>query len=177
MTQRGGATHRVRAATRADAVAVAAIYNHYIEHTVVTFEEAPLGETEMAARIAAVSATHAWYVAETDGAVAGYAYAHAWQERASYRHTIETSVYIAADRVGRGLGRALYAELLEDMRRRGFHCAISGVALPNPASVALHEKLGFVQVAEFKGVGYKLGRWVDVGYWQLMLGDSAATVR
>lgn len=177
MTQRDRAVNRVRAATPADAGAIAAIYNHYVEHTVVTFEEVPVGESEMAARMAAVGARYAWYVAETDGSVGGYAYAHAWQDRASYRHAIETSVYVAADRLGRGLGRALYVELLDDMRRRGYHCAIGGVALPNPASVALHEKLGFVQVAEFRRVGHKLGRWIDVGYWQLMLGDPAARAR
>jgi len=99
----------------------------------------------------------------------GNAYARPWRPRAAYRHSAESSIYLAPGATGRGLGTLLYQALIADLRQRGRHCVIGGVALPNATSVALHEKLGFAKVAEFKQVGFKLGRWVDVAYWELML--------
>lgn len=159
----------IRLARRRDAAAIAAIYNHYIERTVATFEEVAVDAAEMAKRVDGVLHSHGWYAAEDDGDVVGYAYAGPWQSRCAYRQTVETTVYVSKHCLGRGIGRSLYRVLLENLRAQEFHCAIAGIALPNEASVALHEKLGFVQVAEFKQVGYKFGRWLDVGYWQLML--------
>ena len=89
--------------------------------------------------------------------------------RASYRFTVETTVYVAEAHLGKGLGADLYAPLLEELRGGEFHCAVAGIALPNPASIALHERFGFEKVAEFQSVGYKFGDWIDVGYWELIL--------
>lgn len=157
----------VRPATAADAAALAGIYNHYVTATIVTFEEEPVTVAEMARRLADVQAAPLpWLVAERDGAVVGYAYASRWKARIGYRHSAESTVYLAPDQGGRGIGSRLYGELLEALRADGFHAVMGGIALPNPASVALHEKLGFRKVAHFEEQGTKFGRWIDVGYWQ-----------
>ena len=160
----------LRAASPADAEAVARIYNHYVRDTHVTFEETAVDAAEMAARIAETQAASLpWLVATSDDGVLGYAYASKWKGRCAYRHSVETTVYLAPDATGRGLGFALYEALLGQLRERGLHAVIGGIALPNPASVALHEKLGFEQVARFREVGFKFDRWIDVGYWQRLL--------
>ena len=109
---------------------------------------------------------------DVDGAVAGYAYAGRWRTREGYRHSVETSIYLSPDATGRGLGATLYARLLERLRALDVHAVIGGIALPNPASEALHERLGFEQVARFREVGRKFGEWIDVAYWQLRLADA-----
>lgn len=159
----------IRNATDADAPAICAIYNHYVTDTVVTFEEQPLAPVEMLSRMAAVQEKLPWLVLERDDAIAGYAYASPWKSRAGYRFTVESSIYLAHALTGRGFGSMLYASLLENLRARNIHCVIGGAALPNPASVALHEKLGFGKVAHFRENGFKFGRWIDVGYWHLLL--------
>jgi phosphinothricin acetyltransferase len=110
-----------------------------------------------------------WLLAERGGQVLGYAYATRWKARASYRYSTETTVYLEAGQSGHGYGSLLYAALLGGLRAAGMHVAIGGIALPNAASVALHEKLGFAKIAQFHEVGFKLGRWVDVGYWEKFL--------
>ena len=161
---------RVRVAEPADAAALAAIYNHYVRETVVTFEEEPVAPAEMARRVESVRATGLpWLVAEDDGRVVGYAYATAWRPRSGYRFSVEVTVYVAPDLGGRGIGSRLYGELFPRLAEGGIHAVNGGIALPNAASVALHEKLGLRKVAHFEQVGRKLGRWVDVGYWQLIL--------
>ncbi|HLI16709.1 MAG TPA: arsinothricin resistance N-acetyltransferase ArsN1 family B [Rhodanobacteraceae bacterium] len=157
----------IRTATTADASAICAIYNHYVTDTIVTFEERPVATTEMQSRMAAVLEKLPWLVLEHDGTIAGYAYAAAWKTRIGYRFTVETSIYLAPAHIGRGFGSALYGTLMESLRAWNIHCVIGGLALPNPASVALHEKFGFTQVAHFRENGFKFGRWIDVGYWQL----------
>lgn len=159
----------IRPATATDAAPVAAIYNHYIEHTVITFEEEPVSAAAMAERIARTTETYPWLVDEANGEIRGYAYATRWRERCSYRHSTESTVYLAPTQVRRGLGSALYRALLDELRRGDYRCVLGGIALPNPASVALHEKLGFHKVAHLVEVGRKFDRWIDVGYWQLML--------
>lgn len=161
--------HVIRRVVADDAAQVAAIYNHHVVNTIVTFEEAPVDEAAMRGRIAEIDGSHAWFVAEAGGRVAGYAYASAWRARTAYRRSVETTVYLGNDFLGRGLGSALYEALLRELAQRGFHCAMGGIALPNAASVALHERMGFAKVAHFREVGWKLGRWIDVGYWQRML--------
>lgn len=156
----------IRPATAADAQALCDIYNPYIEKTVITFEEVPLDAAAMAQRVADIQQRHMWHVAEEGGRLLGYAYAGPWRPRAAYRFAVETSVYLAEDAVGRGLGRALYEVVLDELPRRGFRCAMGGIALPNDASVRLHEALGFVKVAHFEDVGFKFGQWIPVGYWQ-----------
>ena len=110
-----------------------------------------------------------WLVAERNGEVAGYAYASKWKGRCAYRYSVETTVYVEKEAVGHGIGRLLYADLLAALRALSLHVAIGGIALPNERSVRLHEALGFRKVAHFEQVGFKLERWVDVGYWQKML--------
>lgn len=159
----------IRAATANDARQICEIYNHFVRETVVTFEEAPVAETEMAKRITDTLAHLPWLIWEEAGTVAGYAYARPWRPRAAYRHSVESSIYLAPRATGRGIGPQLYRALIQELRDGGLHCVIGGAALPNPASVSLHEKLGFTKVAEFKQVGYKFGRWIDVAYWELIL--------
>lgn len=161
--------HAIRPATPADAEAICAIYNHYILNSTITFEETALTAVQMEQRIADVSACYPWLLLETEGGIAGYAYATAWKTRSAYRHTVETSVYLAPGHAGAGLGKQLYLAILPELRRRGIHVAIAGIALPNPASIRLHEWLGFTPVGEFRQVGRKFGLWLDVGYWQLLL--------
>ena len=159
----------LRDCTPIDAAQICDIYNYYVRETVVTFEELPVPEADMAKRIADVTSHLPWLVWEEEGAILGYAYAAPWKVRAAYRHSVESSIYVAPHATGRGLGPRLYIALIAELRQRGLHCVIGGAALPNPASVALHENLGFSKVAEFREVGFKFGRWIDVAYWELML--------
>lgn len=161
---------RIREATSSDAAAIAEIYNHYVNETVVTFEEEPVPAEEIARRIEEVrSASLPWLVAEEGQTVAGYAYATRWRVRSGYRFSAEVTVYLAPGHGGRGIGSKLYEQLFPRLQARGVHAVMGGIALPNDASVALHEKLGMRKVAHFEQVGFKLGRWIDVGYWQLIL--------
>jgi L-amino acid N-acyltransferase YncA len=163
----------IRAAAAEDAQAIAAIYNHYVLETIVTFEEMPVTAADMARRIAEVEvAALPWLVADLDGRVVGYAYATPWRSRVGYRFSVEVTVYTAPGQKGRGIGSRLYGELLPLLEAKGLHAAMGGLALPNDASIALHEKFGFRKVAHFREAGIKFGHWVDVGYWQRMLGDN-----
>jgi L-amino acid N-acyltransferase YncA len=159
----------IRPATASDAAAIAAIYNHYVASTTISFEEQEVPVAEMAQRIAEVSAKLAWLVFEQDGAVLGYAYATPWRARSAYRFSVESTVYVAPGQGGKGIGSALYGSLIGMLRERGLQVMIGGIAQPNAASVALHERLGFEKVAHFRRVGRKFGQWIDVGYWELQL--------
>lgn len=153
-----------------DTDAITSIYNYYVEHTVITFEENAVCAEDMAERIEEIRQRGLpWLVAETEGRVVGYSYASPWKSRGAYRHSVETTIYLQHGFGGRGVGKSLYAALLPLLRERGIHAVIGGAALPNPASASLHESLGFEQVATFRQVGFKQGRWVDVAYWQLVL--------
>jgi L-amino acid N-acyltransferase YncA len=160
----------IRNASVDDARSIASIYNHFVLTTSISFEETEVSPVEMAGRIADVQAAGLpWLVAEVDGMVAGYAYATKWRVRHAYRFSVESSVYLAPAYAGQGIGSTLYRALLDRLRDGGYHLAIGGIALPNAASIALHEKLGFEKVAQFREVGFKFGSWTDVGYWQLSL--------
>lgn len=164
----------VRPAIASDGEALARVYNYYIDNTVVTFEEEPVSAAIMTNRVTEVqSASLPWLVAELDGVVVGYAYAGKWKVRAAYRYSVETTIYLEHGRGGQGIGTRLYSELLSILRRQGVHAAIGGAALPNDASVALHEKLGFERVATFRQVGFKHQKWVDVAYWQTLLSSAS----
>ena len=160
----------IRPARTADAGAICAIYNHYILNTTISFEEEPVSPAEIAQRIANVAdANLPWLVMLENDTLIGYAYATKWRVRAAYRYAVESSVYLDATRTGQGAGRQLYEALIAELRRRDLHLVIGGIAQPNAASVALHERLGFCKVAHFSEVGLKFGKWIDVGYWQLKL--------
>jgi len=163
----------IRPAVVQDAAGICAIYNHHVSSTIVTFDEVPITEDEMAVRIR----EHAqpWLVLEDAGALAGYASASPWKARASYRHTVESSVYVDPRLQRRGHGRRLYEALIAELHARGVHCVVAGISLPNPASIALHEALGFRPSGVLPEVGRKLDRWVDVGYWTLVLAPGRAS--
>jgi phosphinothricin acetyltransferase len=160
----------IRAAEPADAAGIAAIYNHFVAHTVVTFEEEAVSADEIARRMDDVrSASLPWLVAEQAGRIVGYAYGSKWRARSAYRFSSEVTVYLGPDEGGRGIGSMLYTELFQLLRERGIHVVIGGIALPNDASVKLHEKFGMKKVAHFAEVGFKFGKWVDVGFWECTL--------
>jgi len=167
------------AAPMKDGDRLAEIYNHYVLEDTATFEVEPLGGANMALRIAAIQdAELPWIVATDALGVVGYAYAAPFHERAAYAHTVTASVYLDRAERGRGVGTALYSELLRRIEAvdAGPHSPIRSVvsliALPNEPSVALHESLGFVKVAHLEHVGRKFNRWLDVGYWQISYGDE-----
>lgn len=166
---------QIRPASEDDAAALAGIYNHYVQHTVVTFETEQVPATELARRIAVVLADSLPYlVAESDSAIVGFAYASVWNRRAAYRHTVESTVYLDPGWLGRRIGYRLYGALLDDVRGHGVHAVVAGIALPNEASVRLHESLGFRKAGCFQEVGYKQDRWIDVGYWEWLAGSPDA---
>jgi Sortase and related acyltransferases len=159
----------IRPATSADASAICSIYNHYIENTVITFEEEPLTADEMAERIRAYSDKYAYIVYEKDGVVIGYAYGSSWRTRRAYRFSTETTVYLKDGTAGKGIGALLYAELIVRLKEKGFHSLIGCITLPNEKSVRLHEKMGFKKVAHFHEAGWKFDQWLDVGFWELIV--------
>jgi L-amino acid N-acyltransferase YncA len=159
----------IRQVKDSDADAMCRIYNKYIVSTRITFEETPLQVDDMVSRIKNITQNYPWLVYEENGRVIGYTYASKWKERSAYRYSVETGIYIDSDYVGKGIGTILKGELLKALREKSIHSVICGIALPNQASIALCEKYRFEKIAHFKEVGYKLGEWVDVGYWELIL--------
>ena len=160
----------IRTATNADAIKIAKIYNYFITNTFITFEEEPVSADEICTRISnSISASLPWLVLEDNGEVIGYAYATQWRARPAYKHSVETTVYLSKNYSGKGLGKLLYSKLISELTASGLHTAIGGIALPNEASVGLHESLGFKKVAHFQEVGNKFNKWIDVGYWQIIL--------
>jgi phosphinothricin acetyltransferase len=160
---------RIRTATRADAPAIAAIYGPVVERSAITFELEPPSIAELARRIRSVRARWPWLVLERGGDVVAYAYASTWRARVAYTWAVESTVYVRPDAQRQGVGRALYRSLLACLRLQGYRLAIGGITLPNPASVALHEALGFRLVGVHRACGHKLGRWHDVGFWECEL--------
>lgn len=159
----------IRDARRDDATACAAIYRPYVVDTAITFETAPPTVAEMAQRIEAAGRSHAWLVAEIDGAVIGYAYAGPFATRPAYRWSCEVSVYLEAGRRRTGAGRALYQTLLPRLIELGYRVAVAKMTLPNEASMGLHAALGFRPVGVHRRIGWKNGAWHDVAIAQLEL--------
>jgi L-amino acid N-acyltransferase YncA len=160
-------TPQVRAASAGDSGTIAGIYNHYVQTTTITFEETPVSSEEMAGRLQeSAAAGLPFLVAEAGDEVLGFAFASKWKGRCAYRFSVEVSAYVDPARGRQGIGSALYEKLFAELESKGMHAAIGGIALPNEASIALHEKFGMRKVAHFEEVGFKFGRWVDVGYWQ-----------
>ena len=166
---KGSGEYMIRQAKLSDAGQIADIYNFYVRNTSVTFEEKEVSKGQMRGRIKDKLEKYVFLVWEEDGQVLGYAYAGEWKGRCAYRQTVESSVYLKKEAAGRGIGTKLCEKLLELLKQKGFHTVLAGIAIPNEASVALHEKLGFVKTGQLKEVGFKGGRYIDVGYWQIGL--------
>jgi phosphinothricin acetyltransferase len=163
---------RIRLATLEDAAAIAQIYAPYVTDTAISFETEVVSAAQIAERMQAYDNLYPWFVAaEAGDAVIGYAYATQFRTRAAYRFSVETSVYLEPSAQGRGLGTTLYRALLEQLIRQGFTQAIAGITLPNEASVRLHERVGFRLVGVYRDIGFKLGRWHDVGRYACPLAD------
>lgn len=160
---------KIRPCTANDIAAICAIYNYYIEHTVITFEETPLTIAQMHERVTSYTQLYPWLVCEIAGDVVGYAYASKWKERSAYKHTAEVTIYLKHDATGKGCGNALYSELIRQLIARGCHVLLGCLAIPNEPSAKLHERQGFKKIAHFSEVGKKFGQWIDVGYWQKVL--------
>jgi len=153
-----------------DGAAICSIYNHYVENTIHTFEEKPIQIDEMRERILRISAMYPYLVWEDEsGEINAFAYVNTWKEREAYRFSAELSVYVREGLHGRGMGRRLMGRLLEEVRKTEIRSLVSGIVLPNDPSVALHEKFGFVKIGLFREIGFKLDKWLDVGYWELIL--------
>lgn len=162
----------IRTVAEHDIAAITNIYNHYIKHTTITFEEDEVSQEMMAERIHKLVALGLpWLVVEEQGIIKGYAYAGQWHARTAYRFTVEPTIYLANEATGHGIGRSLYLALLERLKPLGIKHIIGVIALPNPASVGLHESMGFRKVGEFENIGFKFNQSISVGYWQLTLNE------
>jgi len=159
----------IRSATIEDAARICEIYNEYVLHSTITFEEQAVSVGEMQQRIDEVLLGLPWLVWVEDQVVQGFAYASKWKGRCAYRYSVESTVYLVQGLTRRGIGSKLYQALFTELRHRRTHVVMGGIALPNDASIAVHEKLGFEKVAHFREIGRKFGKWIDVGYWQLFL--------
>ena len=157
----------LRIATPNDARAIADIYAPVVRDTTISFELEPPTVDEMRTRISGTLERLPWLVClDSDGAVNGYAYASKHRERAAYQWAVDTTVYVRADFRGQGVGKKIYAALLTELTQLGYFQAFAGIALPNAGSIALHESSGFTALGVYRNVGWKLGAWHDVGWWQ-----------
>ena len=161
--------HVIRTATEADAGRMVDIYALFVSDSAVSFEAEAPTESEMAQRVRATLERYPWLVSVKDGAVTGYAYASEYMDREAYRWAVGSSVYVHEQHRGQGVGKALYTSLFACLRVFGYYNVYAGVTLPNAASVALHESVGFSPVGVYRHVGYKFGEWHDVGLWELAL--------
>jgi len=160
----------IRQVTELDATSIAEIYNHYILNSVATFEEEVISSDEILKRINRDKQHKLpWLLAIEDNEIHGYAYATLWNNRSAYRYTVESTVYLSNLSLAKGWGTKLYTALFSELKKMKIHVVIGGITLPNESSIALHEKFGMEKVAHFKEVGYKHGKWHDVGYWQMEL--------
>lgn len=164
----------IRAATPDDATRIAAIYAPFVIGGTVSFEIEPPDARAMRGRMAASEGLYPWMVVTNGGddGVVGYAYANSFRDRPAYKYVVETSIYVAGDQQRGGVGRLLYEALIDTLRAQGFTQAIAAITLPNDASISLHESVGFRRAGVYREVGYKQGRWIDVGFWQCELNDS-----
>jgi phosphinothricin acetyltransferase len=165
---------RIRLAQETDAGALAVIYRPIVETTAISFETTAPDAGDMAHRIVEALQSLPWLVCEIDDRIAGYAYASRHRLRAAYRWSVDVSICIDSAFRRRGVGRGLYESLFAVLAAQGLVNAFAGIVLPNPASVRLHESLGFTPVGVYRGVGYKFGQWHDVAWWQRPLGNPSA---
>jgi L-amino acid N-acyltransferase YncA len=162
----------IRLAREDDARAVAAIYGPIVRETPISFEVEPPDAADIEQRIRATLTQYPWLVDERDGVVAGYAYASQHHPRVAYQWSANVTVYIDERFRRVGVGRRLYRSLFDILVKQGYYNAYAGITLPNPGSVGLHEAMGFSPVGVYRQVGFKLGRWHDVGWWQLALQEK-----
>jgi len=158
----------IRPVTEHDIEDICEIYNYYVENTAISFEENRVSINEMEQRILNQSIDYPWLVYELDDKVVAFAYASKWKARSAYRFTLESTIYLATECQGKGVGTKLYQQLFDELTTRPIRSVMAVIALPNAGSIVLHEKMGFEKVAHFKEVGYKHKQWIDVGYWQKM---------
>lgn len=163
---------KTRPATLSDAQGLLKIYNRYVTGTPISLELSPPSLEEFRGRMERILGTYPWFVAEDESGLVGYAYAGPFNFREGYRFTAEVTIYLDESATGRGIGKRLYSVLLDTLKAQQIHTVIAGVTLPNPASVGLHESLGFKKVAHYTAVGHKFGKWWDVGYWQVSLSGA-----
>lgn len=160
----------IRNVKRSDAGRIAEIYNYYIKHTIITFEEETIDADEIERRIKSVQKkNYPYLVYENDGLLIGYAYLSNWRTRSAYDKTLETSIYLDINHIKKGIGTVLYRQLIEESRKINMHSLIGVISLPNEASQKLHEKLEFQRIGNFKESGLKFNQWIDVEFWQLFL--------
>jgi L-amino acid N-acyltransferase YncA len=159
----------IRKVTFEDAQQLVDIYNHYVLNTIVTFDDIPFSVEAFQQKIEDIASKYPFIVFEENNTILGYAYANKWREKPAYKNTLESTVYLNHEALGKQIGTMLYAELLKQLKAQNYHVVIGGLTLPNDASVKLHEKFNFKQVAHFKEVGLKFKQWLDVGFWQLIL--------
>ncbi|MHB1653812.1 MAG: arsinothricin resistance N-acetyltransferase ArsN1 family B [Desulfitobacteriaceae bacterium] len=164
----------MRLAGVSDAQEILNIYAPYVENTAITFETEIPSRNEMEARIELILCNHVWIVVEGDGKILGYAYASEYHERAAYRWSVDVSIYVREDRQGGGIGKALYASLFRVLGLQGYRNAYAIICLPNERSIGVHEHFGFRKMAHFNNVGYKFGKWHDVGWWELFLQEHGS---
>jgi len=163
--------NKLRQAKPADAELLLKIYRPVVENTAASFELIPPTENEFALRIASTVESHEWLVMEDMDRLAGYAYATPHRAREAYQYSVETSVYVHADYRGTGVGKKLYEALFDSLQSRDFHNAYAGITLPNEASVALHQSLGFEPIGIFREIGFKQDEWHNVSWWQRKIGN------
>ena len=152
-----------------DALDIALIYNYYVENSTITFETSPVSTEDMAKRISDISGKYPYFVYEESDKIIGYCYVSSWKKKAAYNKTVESTIYVVKDFQGKGIGCALMNKLIEVLREKSFHAVIACITIPNPTSIKLHEKLGFRKVSEFREVGFKFEKWLNVGDWELLL--------
>lgn len=159
----------IRDVILSDAKRIHKIYNNYVEDSRATFQEQSLSLKEIEAQIQRIVKNYPWIVYQERDQIVGYTYADKWKEKTAYRYTVETSIYLDPEHLGKGIGSKLKESMIKELKTRGFHTVISAISLPNPASIAMCEKFGFQKVGQLKEIGYKFNEWIDVGYWQLLL--------
>jgi phosphinothricin acetyltransferase len=156
----------IREVTSEDFDRITAIYNHYVEHTLITFDIEPYTLPQLTDKILSLQKDYPVLVAHDEDTILGYAYAAAWKSKTAYKHSAETTIYMHPDHHGKGVGKRLYHSLLSSLPLYEIVNAIACITVPNDASIKLHQKLGFEKIGRFNKVGYKMEQWVDVEYWQ-----------
>ncbi|TVZ56237.1 phosphinothricin acetyltransferase [Lutibacter sp. Hel_I_33_5] len=162
----------LRNVTLQDAEAIKEIYNYYVETSVANLEEHIVDLTYIENQIETITKDFPWLVFEDENEIVGFAYASSWKNRSGYNKTAQVTVYLKNDVTKKGIGSQLYKQLIDRLEKTDLHVLIGGISLPNEASVRLHEKFGFEKVAHFKQTGFKFNKWVDVGYWQLIINQN-----